>query len=62
MPGKPMLELLKTLRSDEDGATAIEYGLIVALISVVAIVAMTAVGTSLDEMYNIIIKALGDGS
>ncbi|MEE8295567.1 MAG: Flp family type IVb pilin [Sphingomonadales bacterium] len=57
-----MLELLRTLRRDEAGGTAIEYGLIIALISVVAIVAMSAVGTSLDEMYNIIIKALGDGS
>ena len=62
MQGKPMLELLRNLRRNEEGGTAIEYGLIVALISVVAIVAMSAVGASLDEMYNIIIKALGDGS
>ena len=57
-----MLELLRNLRRVEEGGTAIEYGLIVALISVVAIIAMSAMGTSLSEMFNIINKALGDGS
>ncbi len=41
-------ELLK----NEDGATAIEYGLIAALIAVAAIVAMTAVGTALTATFN----------
>lgn len=35
---------------DESGATAIEYGLIAALISVAAIVAFTSVGENLSEM------------
>lgn len=57
-----MLELLRNLRRDEEGATAIEYGLIVALISVAALIAMAAVGTSLSEMFGTINNALGDGS
>ncbi|HEV2334339.1 MAG TPA: Flp family type IVb pilin [Stellaceae bacterium] len=36
---------------DESGATAIEYGLIAALIAVAAIVAMQAVGTSLIGIF-----------
>ncbi len=39
---------------DEDGATAIEYGLIAALVSVAAIVALTALGTSLKTIFNIV--------
>jgi len=49
-----MNKLLKKLRRDEDGATAIEYGLIAALIAVAAIVAMTALGGSLSSMFNYI--------
>ena len=36
---------------DESGATAIEYGLIAALVSVAAITALTAMGGSLDTMF-----------
>ena len=36
---------------DESGATAIEYGLIAALVSVAAIGALTAMGGSLDSMF-----------
>jgi pilus assembly protein Flp/PilA len=37
---------------DESGATAIEYGLIAALIAVVIIGAITAVGTSLSSTFS----------
>ena len=47
-----MLAGLKTLMKDESGATAIEYGLIAALIAVAAITAWTAVGTSLSGTFN----------
>ena len=40
------------LRSSESGATAIEYGLIAALIAVVVIGAITAIGTSLNSKFN----------
>jgi len=43
--------IMKALR-DEAGATAIEYGLIAALISIAAIVAMTNVGTNLQTIFN----------
>ena len=39
---------------DESGATAIEYGLIVALIAVVIIGAVTAIGGTLNETFNTI--------
>ncbi len=42
----------------EDGATAIEYGLIAALISVVIITAVTLVGTNLTAVFNKVAGAL----
>ncbi len=42
---------LKKLISNESGATAIEYGLIAALISVVIIGVVTNLGTSLDATF-----------
>ena len=46
-----MKSLMQALYRDESGATAIEYGLIAALIAVVIIVAVTAVGTSLTGVF-----------
>jgi pilus assembly protein Flp/PilA len=46
-----MSAFIKKLQSDESGATAIEYGLIAALISVVIIVTLQAVGTNLDQVF-----------
>ena len=43
--------LVKLLRN-EDGATAIEYGLIAALIAVAAVVVMGTVGTNLSSTFN----------
>lgn len=45
-----MAKLLKLI-GNESGATAIEYGLIAALISVAAIGAMGALGTALNSTY-----------
>ena len=36
---------------DESGATAIEYGLIAALVGVAIITALTSLGTSLDTLF-----------
>jgi len=36
---------------DKSGATAIEYGLIAALVSVAAVVALTQLGSSLNQMF-----------
>ena len=46
------MKFINKLFRDESGATAIEYGLIAALIAVAAITAFTAVGTSLDGTFN----------
>lgn len=43
---------------DESGATAIEYGLIAALVSVAAIAALTAMGGSLNAMFTAVSTAL----
>ena len=42
---------------DESGATAIEYGLIAALISIAAITAMGAVGNALVNTFNFVSNA-----
>jgi pilus assembly protein Flp/PilA len=43
---------------DEEGVTAIEYGLIAALIAVVIIGAVTTVGTNLQAIFNRVASAL----
>ena len=46
-----MTKLISNFLRNESGATAIEYGLIAALIAVVIIGAVTAVGTSLNSTF-----------
>ena len=46
------MNLISRFVSDESGATAIEYGLIAALIAVGIIVAATTLGTSLSGLFN----------
>lgn len=53
-----MLALFSRLAHDESGATAIEYGLIAALIAVVIIAAVQAVGTNLSTTFNSVATAL----
>ena len=43
---------------DEEGATAIEYGLIAGLIAVVIIAAITSIGTNLDGIFDVIVNKL----
>ena len=50
--------LLSSFIQDETGATAIEYGLIAALISVVIIVAVTTVGTQLGKTFTAVKNGL----
>ncbi len=47
-----MLKVISKFMKDENGATAIEYGLIAALIAVVIIGAVTTVGTRLTSTFN----------
>ncbi len=53
-----MLTILTRFLQDDSGATAIEYGLIAALVSVAAIGALTAMGNSLSTMFNTVSTAL----
>ena len=52
-----MTTIMATLR-DESGATAIEYGLIAALVSVAAIAALGTMGSSLKQMFQTVANAL----
>jgi pilus assembly protein Flp/PilA len=52
------MQLFRNFINDESGATAIEYGLIAGLLSVVIIAAVTLVGTNLTETFNQIAAAL----
>ena len=52
------MRIMKIFWVDKTGATAIEYGLIAALIAVVIITGLTAVGTSLNTMMGTIATAL----
>ena len=47
-----MTNFVKRFLKDESGATAIEYGLIAALISVTIIAAVTSLGTKLGAKFN----------
>lgn len=49
---------MKTLR-EEKGATAVEYGLMVALIAVAIIVTVTALGGQLNALFSSVTRALG---
>lgn len=46
-----MLRTIRSLVQDESGVTAIEYGLIAALIAVAAVAIMKSVGTSLSSTF-----------
>ena len=53
-----MYDSIKNFANDESGATAIEYGLIAALVSVAAVTALTSVGTSLNNMFTTVSDTL----
>ena len=47
-----MLQILVNILKNNDGATAIEYGLIAALIAVAAITAFQTVGSNLSSIFD----------
>lgn len=53
---KSVMNELRTFVRDEEGVTAIEYGLIAALIALAIVVGAGALGTSLNNMF----QAIGD--
>ncbi|MFA6220211.1 MAG: Flp family type IVb pilin [Erythrobacter sp.] len=52
------MKFIKKLRRNEEGATAIEYGLIAALIAVAAITAMQSLGNQLSTTFNTVSTSL----
>ena len=56
------MKLFKQFRKDEKGATAIEYGLIAALISVVIIAALNLLGPQLDIAFTGVATAVTDAN
>ncbi len=57
-----MLKIIRKLIKSKKAATAIEYGLIAALIAVAAIAAMTALGESLTTIFYGISSTLSDAT
>jgi pilus assembly protein Flp/PilA len=54
-----MFKFIQKLLRNTAGATAIEYGLIAALIAVVTIAGLTTLGTTLNSRYNAIATKVG---
>jgi pilus assembly protein Flp/PilA len=54
-----MKQLIEKFIREEDGASAVEYGLLVALIAVVIIGAVTAIGGSLNTKFQAAADAIG---
>ena len=52
----------RRLKKDDRGATAVEYGLLAALIAVVLIAALTSIGTTLSGTFNTIATRLSSAS
>ena len=57
-----MVKQIVRFMREEDGATAVEYGLMVALIAVVIIAAVTLLGTNLSAKFNQVALAIGAAS
>ena len=56
---RKMMELAKGFMRDEEGATAVEYGLMVALIAAVIIGAVTLLGTNLSAKFSDVAGEVG---
>jgi len=53
-----MLHTFTSMIRDEDGATMVEYGLLVALIALVALGAVATLGTNLSGLFNSVAGSL----
>jgi pilus assembly protein Flp/PilA len=56
------MNLIKSLYKNEDGATAIEYGLIAALIAVACITALTNLGGEMNETFTTVETKMNDAN
>ena len=55
-----MLEALRRLLGNEAGATAVEYGLLAALVSAAGIAALSLLGVSLETLINLVAGYVDD--
>ena len=55
-----MFRMIKAFAKDEEGATAIEYGLIAALVALAAISALDALGSSLIGTFDFVSTSIND--
>ena len=53
------MEMIRNFLKDEAGASAVEYGLLVALIAVVIITAVQLIGTNLSSKFNTVATTVG---
>jgi pilus assembly protein Flp/PilA len=56
------MSFLKAFLKDESGATLIEYGLVAALVSVAAIIALQVLGSELQVIFNTVTSYLASAS
>ncbi len=56
------MKFIKNFLREEDGVTAIEYGLIAALVGVVIVVSVTSLGAKLDDVFNNVVDKLAPGA
>ncbi|MEG8220463.1 Flp family type IVb pilin [Sphingomonas sp. HH69] len=56
------MQFIRKMLKNEKGATAIEYGLIAALIAVAAITAMTSLGDNLKTTFTTTSNAIANGN
>ena len=59
---KRLIDKAKDFVSGDDGATAIEYGLLAALVAVVIIGAITSIGTGLEKTFDSVTTKLKSGT
>jgi pilus assembly protein Flp/PilA len=57
-----MFDIIRTVVLDEGGATAVEYGLIAALVSIAGVAALTSVGSSLSSIYGYVSDLTSDAA
>ncbi len=53
-----MIATLTSMIRDEEGATMVEYGLLVALIAMVALAAVKVLGTNLSTVFNTVANTI----
>lgn len=56
------MKIFRDLLTDNEGATAIEYGLIAALVAVAAITAMSSLGGSLTNTFNTVSNKMSNAN